>query len=125
MPQFKAIFENPSIPPDLSEFIALKEAYLNIFDEVFARHRLDGVVFPQMREELPPLHGEGMIQETTVGEIDIAGLPGVNVPAGYYHSGSPFSLIFVGHLWSEADLLSHAYAYESGTKHRRAPKLQA
>ena len=36
------------------------------------------------------------IQETTVGEINIAGLPGVNVPAGYYRSGSPFSLIFVG-----------------------------
>jgi amidase len=125
LPQFKAALEDPSRPPDLSEFIALKEAYLNIFEEVFLRNRLDAVVFPQMREELPPLHGNGTIQETTVGEINIAGLPGVNVPAGYYKSGSPFSLIFVGHLWSEADLLAYAYAYESATQHRRPPTLEA
>ena len=45
-----------------------------------------------MVEELPLLHKQAKIQETTVGEINIAGLPGVNVPAGYYRSGSPFSL---------------------------------
>ena len=123
LPQFAASLADPSKPPDLSDFIALKEAYLNIFDEVFAQARLDAVVFPQMREELPPLHGKETIQETTVGEINIAGLPGVNVPAGYYRSGSPFSLIFVGPLWSEADLLAHAFAYEHATKHRRIPTL--
>jgi amidase len=125
LPQFKAALEDPSRPPDLSEFISLKTAYLTIFQEVFAQKKLDALVFPQMREQLPPLHGKDTIQETTVGEINIAGLPGVNVPAGYYRSGSPFSLIFVGHLWSEADLLAYAYAYESGTKYRRAPKLEA
>ena len=96
-----------------------------IFDEVFAQERLDAVVFPQMREELPLLHSKETIQETTVGEINIAGLPGVNVPAGYYRSGSPFSLIFVGQLWSEADLLAYAFAYEHATRHRRAPTLDA
>ena len=44
-----------------------------------------------MREQLPPLHGGGTIQETTVGEINIAGLPGVTVPAGFYASGAPFN----------------------------------
>ena len=49
------------------------------------------------------------------------GLPGVTVPAGYYASGAPFSLIVVGRMWSEADLLAYAYAYEQATRHRRAP----
>jgi amidase len=31
----------------------------------------------------------------------------------------------VGTAWSEGKLLRLAYAYEQGTKHRRAPKLSA
>jgi len=31
----------------------------------------------------------------------------------------------VGRMWSEADLLAYAYAYEAATKHRRAPVLRA
>ncbi len=123
LPQFAACLADPSRPPDLSEFMAAKEAYLNCFDEVFERHGLDAVLFPQMHEELPPLHGEQTIRETTVSEINVAGLPGVTVPAGYYASGAPFSLIIVGRLWSEGDLLAYAYAYEQSTRHRRPPRL--
>jgi aspartyl-tRNA(Asn)/glutamyl-tRNA(Gln) amidotransferase subunit A len=125
LPQFAACLADPSQPPDLSDFIAAKEAYLQIFNAVFTRQRLDAVVFPQMRDGLPPLHGTETIHETTVGEINIAGLPGVTVPAGYYGSGAPFGLIFVGRMWSEADLLAYAYAYECATNHRRAPDLSA
>ncbi len=125
LPQFAACVADPARPPDLSEFIAAKEAYLELFDAVFARERLDALAFPQMRSALPPLHGTDTIHETTVGEINIAGLPGVTVPAGYYESGAPFNLIFVGRMWSEADLLAYAYAYECATKHRRAPTLHA
>ena len=60
---------------------------------------------------------------STVGEINIAGLPGVTVPAGAYRSGAPFSLIFVGPLWSEAQLLAMAYAYEQHGRHRIVPHL--
>jgi len=90
---------------------------------VFERHGLDALVFPQMHEEIPPLHGEQRIRETTVDEINISGLPGVTVPAGYHASGAPFNLIFVGRLWSEGDLLACAYAYEQSTRHRRPPRL--
>ena len=123
LPQFVASLAAPTVPPDLSDFIALKERYLQIFDQVFKRERLDALVFPQMREELPLIKTGQTIQETTVGEINIAGLPGVAVPAGYYGSGAPFGLIFVGRLWSEADLLAYAYAYESSTQHRKIPVL--
>ena len=123
LPQFAACLADPSRPPDLSAFMAAKEAYLNCFDEVFERHGLDALVFPQMHEEIPPLHGEQRIRETTVDEINISGLPGVTVPAGYHASGAPFNLIFVGRLWSEGDLLAYAYAYEQSTRHRRPPRL--
>ncbi|SAL27715.1 amidase [Caballeronia cordobensis] len=120
---FKAALENPSLPPEMPEFVDLKARYLRIFEKVFDEQRLDALVFPQMRCELPPLHGKDTIQETTVGEINIAGLPGIAVPAGYYASGSPFGLIFVGRQWDEAALLGLAYAYEQGAGKRKAPLL--
>jgi Asp-tRNA(Asn)/Glu-tRNA(Gln) amidotransferase A subunit family amidase len=124
VPHFNDSLANPLRPPDLSDFIALRETHLEIFNAVLERHRLDALVFPQMREELPPLFGTKAIAATTVSEINIAGLPGITVPAGYYASGAPFCLIVVGPQWSEADLLSVAYAYECSTRHRRAPAFE-
>ncbi|QHI96802.1 amidase [Xylophilus rhododendri] len=122
LPDFVACLGSPGTPPALPEFIALKDAYLRIVEDVFQRHQLDGLVFPQMREELPAVR-TGAIQETTVGELNIAGLPAVTVPAGYYASGAPFGLLFLGRQWSEAGLLAYAYAYETATRHRQAPVL--
>ncbi|MGO4128694.1 amidase [Inquilinus sp. YAF38] len=125
LPALRASLADPLAPPDLSEFLAAKEAYLAIFAEVMARHRLDGLVFPQMRTELPLAGSAETIQETAVSEINIAGLPGVTVPAGRTASGVPFGLIFIGPMWSEAALLSFAFDYESATRHRRPPTLVA
>ena len=119
MPDFVAAMKNPTQAPALPEFIAAKAAYLALFDAVMAQHSLDGLAFPQMRQEIPGLHSGETIQETTVGEINIAGLPGVTVPAGYYASGAPFEIIFVGRLWSEPALIAMAFAYEQTTLHRR------
>jgi len=69
---------------------------------------------------LPGLHSGDAILETTVGELNIAGIPGITVPAGYYASGAPFELIFLGQQWSEATLIKCAYAYEQGTQHRQS-----
>ncbi|MBW0449549.1 amidase [bacterium M00.F.Ca.ET.228.01.1.1] len=111
---FRTALADPSLPPEMPEFIELKARYLRIFETVMTSQRLDALVFPQMRCEIPPLHGTEVIQETTVGEINIAGLPGIVVPAGRYLSGAPFGLIFVGRQWDEAALLGYAYAYETG-----------
>jgi len=121
---FQACLADPSQPPDMSGFAAAREAYRETLDAVMDAHRLDALVFPQMREALPPLFGADPIRETTVSEINIAGLPGVVVPAGYHESGAPFCLIFVGRPWSEADLLGYAFDYEQATRHRRAPALK-
>jgi Asp-tRNA(Asn)/Glu-tRNA(Gln) amidotransferase A subunit family amidase len=123
LPAFLACAADPATPPDMSEFIALRETHLAIFASVFAAHRLDGLILPQMREQLAPRDGQDYIHETTVSEINIAGLPGVTFPAGYYASGAPFNLIAVGPMWSEADLLGFAYAYEQATRYRKPPVL--
>jgi aspartyl-tRNA(Asn)/glutamyl-tRNA(Gln) amidotransferase subunit A len=123
LPGFAACLADPSRPPDMSNFIGARQAHLAIFDRVFATATLDVLVFPQMRTPLAGLHSGEAIHETTVSEINIAGLPGVTVPAGAYASGAPFSLIAVGPLWSEADLLAFAFAYEQATRYRRAPVL--
>ena len=125
LPQFRDCLADPSRPPDLSDFIAAKEAYLELFGAVMREQRLDALAFPQMRSELPSLHGKETIQETVVSEINIAGLPAVTVPAGYYASGAPFGLVFVGPMWSEASLLALAYDYECSSRYRRPPTLES
>jgi amidase len=119
LPDFAACLANPELPPALPEFTELKRRYLALIDEVFDRHALDGLVYPQALEEIPGLDDGAAIRETTVGELNIAGLPGVTVPAGYYASGTPFELIFLGKQWTEAQLIGMAYAYEQATTHRR------
>ena len=49
-----------------------------------------------------------------------AGYPTVVVPLGY-DDQTPYGLSFFGPMWSEAKLLSYAYAYEQATKHRVPP----
>jgi Asp-tRNA(Asn)/Glu-tRNA(Gln) amidotransferase A subunit family amidase len=123
LPDFAPCFAAPTAPPAQPQFVAAKERYLRVVEAVFERERLDALMFPQMRREVPALHSSDAIATTTVCEINIAGLPGVTVPAGLYRSGAPFGLIFVGRLWSEADLLACAYDYERATQHRRPPHL--
>lgn len=115
--------EDPSLPPDLSEFLAVRTAYLKLFNQVMADHRLDGLVFPQSEGPLPGIFDKAEYLATTVSEINIAGLPGVTVPAGQYGNGAPFALIFVGKMWSEAELLGYAFDYEQATRHRIVPEL--
>ncbi|HEX4183374.1 MAG TPA: amidase [Caulobacteraceae bacterium] len=104
---------------------AAKRRYLATFGEVLVAHQLDGLVFPQMMTEVPPRDGAALYRATATQAINIAGLPGVVVPGGRLHSGSPFALIFIGRPWSEAALLSMAYAYERGWPGRIAPRLRA
>ena len=129
LPAFGPCLADPSAPPDMTPFLRAREAYLSIFDAVMDAHGLDALVFPQMRESLPPLVGDKTIAATTVSEINIAGLPGVVVPAGAYEdpgyeNGAPFCLIFIGRAWSEGRLLALAEDYERATGHRRPPRLE-
>jgi amidase len=50
----------------------------------------------------------------------VSGYPHVTVPMGLV-GGLPVGLSFLGERWSEAKLLSFAYAYESRANARAAP----
>lgn len=51
-----------------------------------------------------------------------SGYPNVTVPMGFIE-GLPVGISFFGRAWSEPLLLEIAYAYEQGTKHRKAPQF--
>lgn len=51
-----------------------------------------------------------------------AGYPNITVPMGFVDE-LPVGISFFGRAWSEPVLLEIAYAYEQGTKHRKAPKF--
>jgi amidase len=52
----------------------------------------------------------------------VSGWPTITVPFGYV-CGLPVGVSFLGPRWSEPRLLGLAYAFEQGTKSRRAPAL--
>jgi amidase len=52
----------------------------------------------------------------------IAGYPAITVPMGFIEN-LPVDVTFFGRAWSEPVLIEIAYAYEQGTKHRKAPKF--
>ncbi len=116
-------WQDPDVAPDFAEFAATRAEFRSIFDGVFEAHNLDALVFPQSLRPIPFQEGTGTIDATTVDEINILGTPGVTVPAGYYENGSPFSLIFMGPAFSEAEILSLAFDYEQATLHWNAPDL--
>ncbi|MBT8412123.1 MAG: Asp-tRNA(Asn)/Glu-tRNA(Gln) amidotransferase subunit GatA [Octadecabacter sp.] len=48
--------------------------------------------------------------------VNLAGLPGIAVPAGLDKSGLPLGLQLIGRPWEEADLLNTAYALEQAAQ---------
>jgi aspartyl-tRNA(Asn)/glutamyl-tRNA(Gln) amidotransferase subunit A len=44
--------------------------------------------------------------------VNLAGLPGVSVPAGLNSEGLPLGLQLIGRPWEEADMLNIAYRLE-------------
>ncbi|RYB05204.1 amidase [Lichenibacterium ramalinae] len=125
MPVLRASLADPTAVPDLGGFLAARVQYLEMFNAVMTTHRLDALAFPQSSSALPGVFDEASYPATTVSEINIAGLPAVTVPAGRFGNGAPYSLVLVGRLWSEAALLSLAFAYEQATHHRIIPRLVA
>ncbi|WP_085507347.1 amidase [Thalassobacillus devorans] len=116
--------QKPDQQPDLDYFFEARANFQSYINEVMEKHDLDAFVYPQMAAEIPPLE-EGIHQPTAAPEVNISGQPLVTVPAGYYQSGTPFSLAFFGKMWSEPELLGMAYDYEQATQYREVPILES
>jgi aspartyl-tRNA(Asn)/glutamyl-tRNA(Gln) amidotransferase subunit A len=55
--------------------------------------------------------------------VNLAGLPGVSVPAGPDKQGLPLGLQLIGRPWDEGDMLNIAYALENAAGFvSKAPK---
>ncbi|MBA2259268.1 MAG: amidase [Acidobacteria bacterium] len=92
-------------------------------DAVMTKHRLDALVAPTGSPAWPIdlVNGDHFLGASSTPAA-VAGYPNITVPAGFAY-GLPVGISFIGVPWSEAKLLSLAYAYEQATKHRRPPEF--
>ncbi len=58
---------------------------------------------------------EMYMQDVFTVTVNLAGLPGVSVPAGLDGGGLPLGLQLIGKPWGEAEMLNAAYALETAT----------
>ncbi|MCT8138342.1 amidase [Anaerobacillus sp. CMMVII] len=77
-------------------------------DFTLNEHNLDAIVFPNN-------YGAGIPAK--------AGYPSITVPAGYTVEGEPVGITFTSTAYSEPRLIEIAFAYEQGSKLRKAPEL--
>ena len=113
---------DPAARPDLAPFAALRARYTKTLAEVFDKYELDALVYPHATEMLPLLDSDVDIVGTTISDVNIGGFPLVTVPSTVAEGApSPFSLLFVGQMFSEALLLALAYDYEQATRLRIMP----
>jgi len=54
--------------------------------------------------------------------VNLAGLPGISVPAGVDHAGLPLGLQLIGQPWGEAELLNAASVIESAAGFTAKPE---
>ncbi|MEM6931868.1 MAG: amidase, partial [Myxococcota bacterium] len=89
------------------------------FEDVFAAG-VDAILTPAtpsaafaLGEEMSPV--EMYLNDIFTVTVNMAGLPGIAVPAGLDAKGLPLGLQLIGRPWQEGDLLNTAYALEART----------
>ena len=102
-----------------SRNIAFRDAIFKAME----KDRLDAIIYPTWSN--PPRKIGDM--ESPAGDNSQfispqTGFPAITVPMGFTHGSLPAGLTFVGRLFAEPDLIRFGYAYEQGTRHRRAPE---
>lgn len=94
-------------------------------DAVMDEYQLDALVMPTMSLpcRIDLINGDHFTGSSSQPAA-LAGYPAVSVPAGFIF-GLPFGMTFMGRAYSEATLIKLAYAFEQGTRARRAPEYLA
>ena len=101
----------------------LKGARENGLDKVLNEHHLDAIMAPTGGPAWKTDHINGdSFGLGSSSPAARAGYPNITVPMGFVED-LPVGISFFGKAWSEPVLLEIAYAYEQGTKHRKAPKF--
>jgi aspartyl-tRNA(Asn)/glutamyl-tRNA(Gln) amidotransferase subunit A len=95
-----------------------------------AFERVDALVAPttpgvafRLGEKSDPL--QMYLNDILTIPVNLAGLPGVSVPAGFTRAGLPIGLQIIGRAFDEPTVLRVAHAYQQATGwHRRRPALE-
>jgi len=109
------------------EFVASREGFRDFFVRLMDAQQLDALLYPA-NQARPHTHEGGLErfggEPGTCQESALTGLPQVTVPGGFIGNGRyPFGISLLGRLWTDARILSLAYAYEQATHHRKPPTL--
>jgi Asp-tRNA(Asn)/Glu-tRNA(Gln) amidotransferase A subunit family amidase len=92
-----------------------------------ADHRLDAIVHKAVEHQATPIK-DGVnppyVDQKGAPHINtfLVFVPSIVVPAGFTRDGLPAGITFLGRPYDDARMLRFAYAYESATRHRRAPE---
>lgn len=121
----------PSATEAGDAFQAWRKDIRELFRGVLEENELDGLFFPQsgvpnrdlIEDPERPDFNPNNWAELPSNVINDFGIPVVTVPYAYFDDGTPFVLAWIGDMWSEAELLGYAYAFEQATMARRAPDL--
>lgn len=113
---------------DSEEYKSVLKAMLKGYREdgidwVMNTYNLDAIIAPTGSPAWKTDHINGdSFQLGSSSPAARAGYPNITVPMGFIDE-LPVGISFFGRAWSEPILLEIAYAYEQGTKYRRAPKF--
>ncbi len=103
----------------------LKAAREDGIDKLMNEHKLDALMAPTgapaWKTDL--VDGDHFMGGSS-SLAAIAGYPSITVPMGFIEE-LPVGVSFFGRAWSEPVLIEIAYAYEQGTRHRKAPRYHA
>ncbi|MBU1822749.1 MAG: amidase [Bacteroidetes bacterium] len=98
-------------------------AFRNAMTEAMDKYRLDAVVYPSWNHP-PAKVGDfkGYKGDNSQVIAPHTGMPAFTIPMGYTYENLPAGLQFLGRMYDEPTLIRLTYAYEQGTKHRKAPE---
>jgi len=121
MAQAKGNLESTDYKNALATMAKLSQA--QGIDRVMDAHQLDAIIAPTGSPAWKTDHENG--DKFHVGSSSpaaMSGYPNITIPMGFVEE-LPVGLSFFGRAWSEPLLLEIVYAFEQGTKHRKAPKF--
>jgi len=121
MAQKKGVLSSPEYQKALA--LMLKGSRADGIDRVMNEHDLDAIVTPAGAPAWKTdLTNGDSFQVGSSSAAAQAGYPNITVPMGFIDD-LPVGISFFGRAWSEPVLIEIAYAYETGTKSRRAPVI--
>jgi amidase len=130
---FHGIAAGPETTDGDAEYLRLRlnqEHFRRLVLNIFARHRLDFMVYPTV-QVLPPRRDElagakyralAFPTNTVIGSQ--AGLPALTIPVGRTEGGLPVGVELLGPPLTEARMLQFGRAWETVAQPRRAPALR-